>query len=926
MPEGTAIQTAPESSPPAAPRRRRIVGAATRFIETRADLIWRSSPLLAPACGLLAGIGLDAQCPISRAACVAGLAVATLLLMVPRRTAVRPAGPDSAPAVLLRLLSVVLAAGSAGAFMHHLRAGVVPAGSVERYAGSQDRLARLRGVVASPPQTLLRAEFAFSAWSYDSPRTSFLLDVGAIEAEEAPEPHAASPPGTSGRAWIGVTGRVRVAVGEALLDLREGDRVELFGWLRGLRSPTNPGEYDWAEHWRRQSVVAALHAEVREAIILLGRGERSWSARGAAWLRDQARGLLTDDLSAAGGEPLGLLEAMVIGHRSQLDRRLNEAFIRSGCMHFLAVSGTNVAVLMSFVWLVGRALRQTKRRCTWLMMLVAVIYAVVAEPRPPILRATVMGVLFCLSLLLRRSTSHLNWMSAAVIVLMLVDPRTAFDAGFQLSFAAVCGVAYLSPALVHAARTGGRALERVVLDRPFAAQDRALSRMAAARDASWRAATHRGAARLARLLGLALAVAAGAWLAGTPVTLWFFQRLQPWGWLNSVMVFPLMQAVMILGLVKIALSAITPGAAALAASILAGLDRLVRAAVELFAAAPAASVHLRAPPWWFVVLYYGFFALFIARFYPRPATEERYPGVRREPHGIESRALSVACLLLGLAVALATVPAFTNQRPSGKLVVHALAVGGGTATVLELPAGGTVVYDAGTNRPHDVGRSTIVPFLRHLGVSRIDRLYVSHADMDHFSGVPTLLEELPVDAVVFNARFAAHSPPKSPGRHLLDLLARRGQHCETLDGEVRRWTLGGAEFELLWPDDGAGPAVSHNDASTVLRVSFAGRSVLLTGDIEDSAQRALLARGDLHADVLMLPHHGSVRPSSGDFLRAVGAGILVRSSHERLEDTLTGLQEIAGATPLYNTADVGAVRIELTAQGTAVSSVIPPPW
>ena len=75
-------------------------------------------------------------------------------------------------------------------------------------------------------------------------------------------------------------------------------------------------------------------------------------------------------------------------------------------------------------------------------------YGVVAEARPPILRACVMGLMFCGALLLRRPTSHFNWICAAAITLCLIDPMMVFDAGFQLSFAAVFGVAYVAPGLI----------------------------------------------------------------------------------------------------------------------------------------------------------------------------------------------------------------------------------------------------------------------------------------------------------------------------------------------------------------------------------------------------------------------------------------------------------------------------------------------
>jgi len=315
------------------------------------------------------------------------------------------------------------------------------------------------------------------------------------------------------------------------------------------------------------------------------------------------------------------LEAMVLGHRSRFDRRLNEVFIRAGVIHFIAVSGTNVAVLMSFVWSVGRLLRRTKRRCTWLMILSIITYALVADPRPPILRATVMGLLFCASLLLRRPTTTLNWTSAAAIILTVLDPTTVFDAGFQLSFAAVLGVGYLASALLPALDVSGLWFERVILARPFAVKDRQLARAAE----TPLLGPGRHVRRLWRVVSkyvvlLAFASAA-AWLAGLPIVAAYFHRVQPWGAISSAIVFPLMSIVMILGVLKVASTALSPGLASVVAVLLDVTDGWLVRIVEVFAALPGTDVTASASPWWLVVAFYAFLVAFVFRFPKTPASE-----------------------------------------------------------------------------------------------------------------------------------------------------------------------------------------------------------------------------------------------------------------------------------------------------------------
>ena len=282
-----------------------------------------------------------------------------------------------------------------------------------------------------------------------------------------------------------------------------------------------------------------------------------------------------------------------------------------------------------------------------------------------------------------------------------------------------------------------------------------------------------------------------------------------------------------------------------------------------------------------------------------------------------------------LLLLVVAVTAWQWPKRPGRLTATFLAVGRGSATVIELPDGRTILCDAGTSSPYDIGRSAVVPFLRHRGIRRIDRVHLSHANLDHFSGLPTIIEEIPTGPVIVNGYFESRSPAGSPSRHLLELLARRGRWVQTLDPPPTYWELDGVTFEHLSPPDGLADEVSTNNTSTVLRVSYAGHSILLTGDIDEHALHALINRGNIHADVLVAPHHGAVRSSTGSFIAAVAPSVVIRSSSERTEETYSGLQQIIGTIrgtgsipELYNTADVGAVEVVIDRDGVRISPAL----
>ena len=152
----------------------------------------------------------------------------------------------------------------------------------------------------------------------------------------------------------------------------------------------------------------------------------------------------------------------------------------------------------------------------------------------------------------------------------------------------------------------------------------------------------------------------------------------------------------------------------------------------------------------------------------------------------------------------------------------------------------------------DTGRAVVVPYLRSQGVGGIDMLVVSHADNDHMGGVASLLKEYPVDDIRAGVpeRVTIHKARQ----------CRRGGH----------WRWDGVDFVVLHPD--ARRYRKGNDASCVIRVeSRAGQRALLTGDIESIVEQRLLTDSPdrLSADVLVVPHHGSLTSSSPAFVEAI---------------------------------------------------------
>lgn len=265
------------------------------------------------------------------------------------------------------------------------------------------------------------------------------------------------------------------------------------------------------------------------------------------------------------------------------------------------------------------------------------------------------------------------------------------------------------------------------------------------------------------------------------------------------------------------------------------------------------------------------------------------------PRGFPSRWIGVMPVLPALF--------WVAPRPGmGEAWIDVLDVGQGSA-VLVRTAEHTLLYDAGPiySPQSDAGQRVVVPYLRTMGVGRLDAMVISHRDKDHSGGVPAVQSALPIVRTL-------SSLPELGGD-----LCVTGQH----------WAWDGVRFDILHPQaadnetvEARRPAQKTNRMSCVLKISTKSRSILLTGDIEARDEKAIVDRSGslVSSDVLLVPHHGARASSSPEFIEAVGAGDVVFSAgyrnafnHPRPEV----LERYAGSRQWRTDRD-GAVRIVMS--------------
>jgi competence protein ComEC len=240
-------------------------------------------------------------------------------------------------------------------------------------------------------------------------------------------------------------------------------------------------------------------------------------------------------------------------------------------------------------------------------------------------------------------------------------------------------------------------------------------------------------------------------------------------------------------------------------------------------------------------------------------------------------------------------------------------VGHGTAILVELPDGRTLLYDAGRLGSPLSGARPIASVLWSRGVTHLDAVVISHADLDHYNALPELLERFSVGKVYVSTVMWNGGAPGP--KVLRDAIDRRDLPVEALRAGdlLGRELTGGTRIEVLHPPRG-GVFGSDNANSIVLLIQHAGHRALLTGDLEARGLADLLAEPAVDVDLLMAPHHGSVRSNPQGLAEWCRPEHVVISGARDFElgrdDEMVARSFYAAGATVYHTAQHGSIRFE----------------
>lgn len=673
-----------------------------------------------------------------------------------------------------------------------------------------------------------------------------------------------------------------------------GEKIRVFGEGKTADPARNPGVFDHQLYCRAKGISGIIYADG-----YTGMGGKAHIVSDSLYrIRRQLSGRLK---LIALPEDAGILSAVLLGEKEDLDSAVYELYRKNGISHLLAISGLHISIVGLGIWKLFRK----GGAGFWISGIFAggflIAYGMMVGSGPSVVRAVSMAGLSFLAAAAGRTYDLPTAMCIPALGLLLTHPYLLTQASFQLSFLAVISLVY--PGRLFSARG-----ETFFTNEKFSA------------------------AASAFFVSLSLQ------MVTAPVVCWHSFGIPVYGVFLNLLVIPLMTYVVLSGFIGLGLSFLSVSAGG---AMLGGAHyilKLYEVVCNGIGKLPGAELVLGQPEVWKIGCYYGL-VVSGAIIYERgmKIAEKFHEKKHKSKEKSEESVLNLwktrilidrkHRLVFLCAAWLLAFFFLLPSRPAG-LSVTFLDVGQGDGIVLRF-ASRTILVDCGSSQQKSVGEKVLVPYLRSQGVTYVDLAVMTHGDQDHINGIRYLLEH-PESGI----RLGGLMMPKAGNDEIYGKMAELAKEQEipvyyaAAGDRIENIAGKGMYMECLSPD-GEEKFSDRNEESLVFRVTYDRFSMMLTGDLETGGEENLVESGVLSpVTVLKAGHHGSATSSGESFLEKLFPEITVLSYGRKnryghpAKEVKERLEKFG--SEILETGISGAVMIETDGKRMKVRTMLPP--
>ena len=669
---------------------------------------------------------------------------------------------------------------------------------------------------------------------------------------------------------------------EKIPNVKIGNIIKVRGKLRQFEEAANKGNFDSKKYYLSLGFYGKIEAGTIEVI----NSEYSGIRQGLYELRmeiiERLEKLCSDNkgIFSIINNKNGIIGAIILGDKTDLDSDIKELYSVSGIAHILAISGLHISFIGMAIY---RLLRRRFRFLFSAAVSIPVVlsFGIMSGFGISTIRAIIMFILKIIGEVLGRKYDAITAISLAGLVLLVQNPFVVCNSGFQMSFGAIIAIVLILPIVEEILNTDNKIIK--VLSANFTIS-----------------------------------------LVMNPILAWNYYELPTFSFLLNIVVVPLMSVVIVSSIVGIFCSCIMFGFGKVVIFPGCGILELYTFLCNIINKSSVASIVVGQPKVTIIIVYYAILlvVLFglknIRTKYTRAEKErniiKKETGLVLEKKAKKERRIKGQNVKLRLAciVGFLLLNCLIYYIPNPGFYITFINVGQGDGILIHGDNGTKVMVDGGSTSEKQVAKNCIVPYLKAEGIGTIDYSIITHTDKDHISGILEILENNNSNRIRIKNLVMPDINMKDDTYNELIEKAKLKKINVLYIKKGDTLSLGKTKIKCIYPETTT-TASDKNDYCTVLSVKNKTSKILLTGDISKEIEEKIKDDIEENYTVLKVAHHGSNYSSSEKFLKKVNPKYSIISVGKNNSyghpgnETMERLRKQGGV--IYRTDEKGGITI-----------------
>lgn len=599
---------------------------------------------------------------------------------------------------------------------------------------------------------------------------------------------------------------------EKNVSLKYGDVIALTATYEQPSEARNQGGFDYSQYLKTKKIAGIFTVKATD-VKIVNRNKNNMIAKVIHDIRNSIIKRVNQILPK---DTANLCTGLLIGEKSELSEDIQETFRKSNLSHMLAISGAHISYILLGITTVMEKLKFHKRWGKVLLIMFFTFFTALTGFSPSVTRSCIMVILQLLAnILFRKSDTYQN-LAISSFVILLVNPYTLLDIGFQLSFGGTIGIVVFSKKIGNKKEIRRKTTSKFLI------------------------IIEKGIHKVKEMCIVTLA----ANLVIIPIMMYHFNTVSLTFFISNLSASPILGISLILGMIFILSLFILPLAKLISVFLQPILQMLIGIA-EISSELPFSQILVPTPKIWQIILYYVL--LIFISFSP-------YKHFKRSEFLHQYQKVIVSLLLFFIIL-----PYILPIIPTNQLVISFIDVGQGDSMLIQTPSHKTILIDGGGSETgsFDVGEKTLIPYLSDKGIMKIDYMIFSHFDSDHCQGLLCVMERLKVkNAIIGKQGEKSNNYMQflkiAKQRNIKVVVVQAGNHI-TIDKQCY--------LSILFPEQKLITTNVLNNNSLVAKFVYKPKefSLLLTGDIEKVAEQQLSQMYQstevLQANILKIAHH-----------------------------------------------------------------------